>query len=93
MMKRADEATDKVWGQDPNTPTTYASLGERKEAQEAPSVPGWLQVAPALLGISSVIIFILNSGGLFGEGPDLDGPVDGRAARPICTARGPRVCA
>ena len=71
-IKRADEATERVWGNDPNTPVSYASLGENKPAKDVPSVPFALQVAPAVLGIFSVIVFILNSGGLFGDGPDLD---------------------
>ena len=38
-MKRADEATERVWGNDPNTPTTYASLGENKPPPKVPGVP------------------------------------------------------
>ena len=71
-MKRADEATERVWGNDQNTPTTYASLGENKPAPQEPGVPLALQVAPALLGVGAALVFVLNTGGFFGEGPDLD---------------------
>ena len=71
-IKRADEATERVWGDDPNTPTSYASLGENKPAREVPSVPFALQVAPALLGVTAALVFVLNSGGFFGDGPDID---------------------
>ena len=71
-MKRADEATERVWGNDPNTPTTYASLGENKPAEKAPEVPFALQVAPAVLGVGAALVFVLNTGGFFGEGPDID---------------------
>ena len=71
-MKRADEATERVWGNDPNTPTTYASLGENKPAPQEPEVPFALQVAPAVLGVGAALVFVLNTGGFFGEGPDLD---------------------
>ncbi len=71
-LKRADEATDRAWGTDPNQPTSWASLGEDKAGPETIEVPAFLQIAPALLGIFSVTIFIANSAGVFGEGPDLD---------------------
>ena len=31
-----------------------------------------LQVAPALLGVTAALVFVLNSGGFFGDGPDID---------------------
>ena len=68
----ADEATDRAWGTDPNQPTSWASLGEDKAGPETIEVPAFLQIAPALLGIFSVTIFIANSAGVFGEEPDLD---------------------
>ncbi len=71
-MKRADEATERVWGNDPNTPTTYASLGENKPPPKVPGVPMALQVAPSLLGVGAALVFVLNTGGFFGDGPDMD---------------------
>ena len=35
-------------------------------------VPGWLSVAPPAIGAISILLFVLNSFGIFGEGPDLD---------------------
>ena len=71
-MKRADEATERVWGDDPNTPTTYASLGENKPREKGPEVPMARLAAPALLGVGAALVFVLNTGGFFGEGPDID---------------------
>ena len=71
-MKRADEATERVWGNDPNTPTTYASLGENKPPPKEIGVPMALQAAPALLGVGAALVFVLNTGGFFGDGPDID---------------------
>ena len=57
-MKRADEATERVWGNDPNTPTTYASLGENKPPPKEIGVPMALQAAPALLGVGAALVFV-----------------------------------
>ena len=37
-----------------------------------PAVPSWLSIAPPVIGSISLILFVLNSQGVFGEGPDLD---------------------
>ena len=48
---------------------------ERKPELNAPSL-GWLSVAPLVLGVFSVVLFVLNALGIFGEGPDLDALVE-----------------
>ena len=56
----------------PLSALTYASLGENKPAPQEPAVPFALQVAPAVLGVGAALVFVLNTAGVFGEGPDLD---------------------
>ena len=41
------------------------------------AVPGWLSTAPLLIGAFSITLFVLNTYGVFGEGPDLDALADG----------------
>ena len=59
-----------------------AAVGGFNEPPEQPSevsieplpdlvVPGWLNIAPLGIGGFSVVLFVLNSQGFFGEGPDL----------------------
>ena len=38
----------------------------------ADPVPVWLSVAPPVIGGFSVVLFVLNTFGVFGEGPDLN---------------------
>ena len=55
-----------------SAPTSWADLGLPPEPDNGPEVPAFLSVAPAVIGGFSVLLFLLNSVGLFGEGPDLD---------------------
>ena len=38
---------------------------------DIPAVPHWLSYAPPIMGAVSIALFVLNSYGIFGEGPDL----------------------
>ena len=38
---------------------------------EEVTVPAWLTIAPPAVGAFSVVLFVLNAFGVFGEGPDL----------------------
>ena len=47
-LKRADEATDRAWGEDnPNTPVSWASLGENNLGTPPIEIPAVLQVGPS----------------------------------------------
>ena len=53
-------------------PTSWADMGLPAEPIPQPEIPQLLQVAPLAIGAFSVLLFLLNTVGLFGEGPDLD---------------------
>ena len=53
-------------------PRSWADLGLPPEPDATPEVPAFLTIAPAVLGVLSVSLLLLNNAGLFGEGPDLD---------------------
>ena len=57
-------------------PASWADLGLPPEAPPPPAIPAFLSVAPAVVGGFSVLLYILNAVGLFGEGPDLDALVE-----------------
>lgn len=58
---------------DKSAPASWADLGLPSTPQtEYPTVPAFLQQAPLVIGVFSVLLFGLNQAGLFGEGPDLD---------------------
>ena len=57
-------------------PTSWADLGVPKEAEPDLGVSSLLSTAPLVLGVFSIGLFLLNSFGAFGEGPDLDALVE-----------------
>ena len=48
-----------------------SSLEHPAEEFAEDAVPVWLSVAPPVVGGFSVVLFVLNTFGIFGEGPDL----------------------
>ena len=56
-------------------PSNYKSLGDLGnpvKPVEPPAVPAVLSAAPLVVGAFSVLLFVLNAFGLFGDGPGLD---------------------
>ena len=65
------ETLNEVGGRS-GSPSSWADLGLPTEPVPEVEIPAILQFAPAVLGVFSVLLFLLNGVGLFGEGPDLD---------------------
>lgn len=57
-------------------PTSWADMGLPKEPERAPEVPFFVSIAPLVVGGFSVLLFLLNAVGVFGDGPDLDALVE-----------------
>ena len=59
-----------------NQDSAAAAGGFSRRPSEEPlpevAVPGWLSIAPPAIGAISILLFVLNLYGVFGEGPDLD---------------------
>ena len=51
--------------------TSSSSREQQAEDLAEDAVPVWLSLAPPLVGSFSVVLFVLNTFGVFGEGPDL----------------------
>jgi hypothetical protein len=59
-----------------DAPKSWADLGLPPEAPEPPAISPLLSVAPVLLGVFSVGLYLLNQAGLFGDGPDVEALVE-----------------
>jgi hypothetical protein len=75
-LRKAEEKLEELNKVDGKAPSSWADLGLPPEAEPAPAIPQLLQVAPLVLGGFSVLLFLLNAVGLFGDGPDLDALVE-----------------
>ena len=76
-LEAAEKKLEQLNEIDPKgAPTSWADLGLPAEPVAGPEVPAALQVAPLVLGAVSIILFILNGIGAFGDGPDLDALVE-----------------
>ena len=82
-LAAADEKLDKLALTDEMLRAkSMAELGAPPPAPEVPQVDGILSVAPAVLGTFAVILFVLNSLGVFGDGGgSLDQMADDLTAR------------
>ena len=71
-LEAADDKLESLNQVEKMAPTSWADLGIPLEKDDAPVVPAFVSQAPLFVGGFSVMLFLLNSFGLFGEGPDLD---------------------
>jgi len=72
VPKTVRDALDAAEKRLAEAPYSWADLANPRKEPEPPEVPALLSLAPAILGVFSVILFVLNTFGVFGEGPDLD---------------------
>ena len=74
QQQRIDAALAEL-GRSGNLASAAAAGGFSEQPPEQPAedvVPVWLTVAPPAIGGFSVVLFVLNTFGVFGEGPDLN---------------------
>jgi hypothetical protein len=57
-------------------PASWADLGLPDKGPAPPAVSPLVSAAPLVVGAFSVLLFLLNAVGLFGDGPDLDALVE-----------------
>ena len=74
MLDAADNKLDSLNKVEKLAPTSFADLGTPLAAEPDPmaDVPGWLSVAPQIIGGFSVTLFLLNQFGVFGSGPSME---------------------
>ena len=71
-LRAAEKKLEELNQPGSKAPTSWADMGLPEEAPPEPEIPALLAQAPLVLGGFSVLLFLLNGVGLFGEGPDID---------------------
>ena len=75
-LERANEKLEQLNKVEKLAPKSWADLGVPAEAEPDNPMMGAVSVAPLIVGAFSVGLFLLNTVGAFGEGPDLDALVE-----------------